>query len=189
MSDLDVSIVLPIHNQADHIATPIDQYVKALEPLPIRYELVLVPNACRDDSAAVCARLVEQSTGNVRTVVLELGGWGRAVKAGLDAASGEHLCFTNSARTSPELLAGALVVASSYRDMVVKAQRTIRDNRRRRFGSLLYNLECRILFDLATWDINGTPKIFPRSFGRLLELERDDDLIDAEFVAICRQES
>ena len=70
----------------------------------------------------------------------------------------------------------------------MKAQRTIRDNRRRRLGSLAYNLECRVRFDLATWDINGTPKIFPRSFRRLLELTRDDDLLDAEFVAICRQE-
>jgi hypothetical protein len=55
-------------------------------------------------------------------------------------------------------------------------------------GSLLYNLECRALFDLSCWDVNGTPKIFPRDFHRLLSLRRDDDLIDAEFVATCRRE-
>jgi len=45
----------------------------------------------------------------------------------------------------------------------------------------------RSLFDLSSWDVNGTPKIFPRSFGALLGLERDDDLLDAEFCAVCRR--
>src|SRR5215831_15341655 len=101
MSAFEVSIVLPIHNQSDHIATLIPEYVRVLDSLSIRYELVLVPNACSDDSTAVCARLVEQSDKKIQMVALELGGWGRAVKAGLDAATGKHLCFTNSARTSP----------------------------------------------------------------------------------------
>ena len=42
------------------------------------------------------------------------------------------------------------------------------------------------LFDLSIWDVNGTPKVFPRSCDRLLHLTRDDDLIDAEFVWACR---
>lgn len=44
-----------------------------------------------------------------------------------------------------------------------------------------------MLFDLAFWDINGTPKIFPRGFGQLLSLKREDDLIDLEFVVTCRR--
>jgi hypothetical protein len=71
---------------------------------------------------------------------------------------------------------------------VLKANRKIRDNWRRRLGSLIYNLECRALFDLPIWDINGTPKVFPREFGALLELERDDDLIDLEFAWVCKRE-
>ena len=58
----------------------------------------------------------------------------------------------------------------------------------RRIGSLLYNLECRTFFDLPFWDINGTPKIFPRQCGALLNLDREDDLIDLEFAIVCRQE-
>jgi len=183
-----VSIVLPVHNQADHIEPLVADYARALEDLSIGYEVILVPNGCRDESVSVCSALADASTGAVRTVELERAGWGAAVRAGLKEATGEQLCFTNSARTPPQLLAVALTFASVYPNVVVKAQRTIRDNRRRRIGSLVYNLECRVLFDLSTWDINGTPKIFPRSFRRLLELKRDDDLLDAEFVAVCRRE-
>jgi hypothetical protein len=81
-----------------------------------------------------------------------------------------------------------LAYALAYPDAVLKANRRIRASFQRRLGSLLYNLECRMLFDLPIWDINGTPKVFPRSFGRLLELQADDDLIDAEFAVACKQE-
>src|SRR5262249_20318857 len=73
-------------------------------------------------------------------------------------------------------------------DVVVKANRKIRESWRRRLGSLLYNLECRALFDLSCWDINGTPKVFPRSHAPLVALARNDDLIDLEFTVICRRE-
>ena len=82
-----------------------------------------------------------------------------------------------------------LEYALAHPNVVVKSNRKIRESWRRRLGSLLYNLECRALFDLSAWDINGTPKIFPRAFTRLMALTRDDDLIDAEFNVVCRREN
>jgi hypothetical protein len=79
-----------------------------------------------------------------------------------------------------------LAYALAYPEVALKANRRIRESRRRRLGSLIYNLECRALFDLSVWDINGTPKIFPRSFDKLLALTRDDDLLDCEFNVVCR---
>jgi hypothetical protein len=78
---------------------------------------------------------------------------------------------------------------SVHDDCVVKANRKIRENWKRRLGSLLYNLECRSIFDLPYWDINGTPKVFHRNLARLLALKSDDDLVDLEFHAICREEN
>jgi hypothetical protein len=87
------------------------------------------------------------------------------------------------------MLVQALGFSLTHPEAVVKAQRKIRDNLRRQGGSLLYNLECRLLFGLATWDINGTPKVFPRRYHQLLALQRDDDLIDVEFVVTCHRVS
>jgi glycosyltransferase involved in cell wall biosynthesis len=182
-----VSIVLPVHNQADHLEAIVGDYREVLGRLPMRHQFMLVPNACRDETPELCRRIASEDA-SVRVVELELGGWGRAVRAGIESAEGDMLCYTNSARTSPQMLSLALLYASSYPDVVVKAQRRIRDNWRRQLGSLLYNLECRMLFGLASWDINGTPKVFPRSFHKLLELTRDDDMIDAEFVVTCKRE-
>jgi glycosyltransferase involved in cell wall biosynthesis len=181
------SIVLPVHNQADHLATIVREYQHVLKDLPIRHQLILVPNACRDETPEICRRMASEQE-EIKVVEPGAGGWGRAVRAGLAVAEGDLLCYTNSARTSPQMLSLALLYARSNPDVVIKAQRRIRDNWRRQLGSLLYNLECRVLFGLASWDINGTPKVFPRGFEKLLHLTRDDDLIDAEFVITCRRE-
>jgi glycosyltransferase involved in cell wall biosynthesis len=173
-----VSIVLPVHNQGDHVAEVVREYEETLPRLPVPHEIVLVVNGSTDSSLAVCRELESVE-----------GGWGRAVLLGLESARGDLLCYTNLARTRAEDLTLLLLYGLMHPDAVVKANRKIRDSLYRRFGSLLYNLECRALFDLSYWDINGTPKVFPRSLGKLLSLTRKDDLVDLEFHVVCREES
>src|SRR6202022_1540854 len=105
--------VPPVHTKAAHIESLLRDYRARLEALPFDSELVVVPNACRDDSAAICARLAEEDPA-IRTIEIAEGGWGRAVKVGLAAAGGDLLCYTNSARTTPEMLALMLLYATSY---------------------------------------------------------------------------
>jgi glycosyltransferase involved in cell wall biosynthesis len=186
-ADHFVSVVLPAYKQADHIGDVVREYSAALARMPLRHEIVLVPNGPRKDATEeVCAELAA-TLPNVRSEPIALGGWGRAVRHGLAQSRGDLLCYTNSARTAVAELTLTILYAAVHPGIVVKANRKIRDHWSRRLGSLLYNLECRALFDLSTWDVNGTPKVFPRSCERLLHLTRDDDLIDAEFVWICRQ--
>jgi glycosyltransferase involved in cell wall biosynthesis len=181
------SIVLPVRNQEDHVESILRGYLDALGSLPGEYELVVVTNACTDRSPAIAERLAAVDP-RIRHVDLEAGGWGRSVKAGVNAARGDLLVYTNAARTTPEILTLMLAYALAYPEVVLKANRRVRESRRRRLGSLLYNLEVRALFDLSVWDINGTPKIFPRRFEKLLRLTRNDDLIDAEFNVVCSRE-
>jgi glycosyltransferase involved in cell wall biosynthesis len=183
-----VSIVLPVYNQADHIGRIVEEYAAGLARVSTPYEILLVVNGCRDDSLAVCRGLVDRYP-SARVLECAQRGWGHAVKAGLGAARGELLCYTNSARTSAQDLVLLLLYALAYPDIIIKANRKIRDSAWRRAGSLLYNLECRALFDLSYWDINGTPKVFPRKFDKLLTLTEHGDLIDAEFSMVCRREN
>ena len=187
MAERLLSVVLPVYNQVDHIRPVVEGDLEALRRVPLPVEIILVPNGCRDDSEAVCRALAAEHP-QVRVEPSPKGGWGHAVKHGLAAARGDLLCYTNSARTEPEELILLLLYAVAYPRCVVKANRKIREHWRRRLGSLLYNIECRALFDLSNWDVNGTPKVFPREFSKLLTLARDDDLIDAEFNMICRRE-
>lgn len=181
------SIILPVFNQADHIEGIVQGYRHAVAQLPGKFQFVLVTNNCSDRSPAICTDLAARNEHDVH-IDLENGGWGLAIKRGIAAAEGDLLCYTNAARTSPEILTIVLAYGLAYPETVLKANRRVRDSWQRRLGSLIYNLECRLLFELPTWDINGTPKAFPRSFGRLLELSSEDDLIDAEFTVTCKEE-
>jgi len=186
MSPLSTSIILPVYNQVDHIQAIVTEYLVALKDVNFDYEILLVVNNSRDGSIEACQALQDAHEA-VRMLNLDAGGWGLAVKAGLREAKGDLLCYTNSARTHPQDLTLLLLYGSINADKVIKANRKIRESTFRRLGSLLYNLECRALFDLPYWDINGTPKVFPRVCRGLLDLQRDDDLIDLEFSVVCKQ--
>jgi len=161
------SLILPVHNQADHLERIVDGYSR--------------------DACLSIALELQRRYSAVRAYHEARAGWGRAVKRGIRESRGELICYTNCARTTDRDLTLILLYARAFPTTVVKANRRVRETLLRRTASLLYNVECRALFDLSCWDVNGTPKVFPRSFDALLRLERDDDLVDAEFVAICRR--
>lgn len=180
------SIVLPVYNQEDHLVEVVSGYCEALDRLKYPYELILVTNGCRDQSVKLSEEI---ALGNPLVTHFEStpSGWGAAVKLGLSKASGKILCYTNLARTTPDVLTLHLLYNVAFPDTVIKANRKIRDNWLRRLGSLLYNLQCRALFDLSNWDINGTPKVFSSQFEGWKKLKHDDDLIDLEFNVQCRR--
>lgn len=183
-----ISVILPIHNQADHLREVVTEFVGGLERLSQPYELILVVNGSRDASIQIAQEL-EQTYPSVRAIESEQGGWGLAVKRGLEAARGELVCYTNSARTSAEDLTLTLLYALAYPGVVVKVNRRVRDRIYRRLGSLIFNLECRMMFELSCWDVNGTPKAFPRDCSELFTMTRNDDLLDLEFNVICREKN
>ena len=180
-----VSIILPIYNQAEHIGSVVEHYLQALCKTPFEYEYLLVVNGCRDNSLEVCRKL-EAAHSAVRVIHSEVGGWGLAVRLGLQAAHGDYLCYTNSARTAAQDLLLVVLYAVANPGTVVKAHRRSRESVTRKIGSFLYNLQCRALFNLATWDVNATPKAFSRSVYENLHLGSNSDLIDLEFFIKCK---
>jgi len=182
-----VSIVLPVLNQADYIQYVVKEYEEALSKIDNPHELILVTNGCKDNSVEICEQLTKEYKF-VKLENTEKCGWGLSVKLGLNKAKGDILCYISSSRTSPQELISLLRYAFANPDVVVKAQRKFRGRSWvRLIGSLLYNVECRSLIDIDYWDVNGTPKVFPRKLDKLLNLKRNDDLIDAEFSIVCKK--
>ncbi len=177
-----ISIVLPVPQFDRQVLSTVDRYRETAEELGVALELIVVTPVVKQ------AQKVPAGAA-IRILELVDWSWGRAVRRGLAQAKGDVLGYTNLNRTSAETLALMLAYTLSYRGVVLKANRRTRDSVAQRLGSLLFNAECWKLLDLASWDINGTPKMFPRACSRLLELRRDDDLIDAEFMLVCQDEN
>jgi hypothetical protein len=177
-----ISIVLPSEGRERQTVAVARQYAQALSALDVRCELLVTsprPGAVEVDTPVdrVTVRGVSSSYG-----------WGREIRAGLAAAQGDLLGWTLPERTEPQTLANVVKYALESPRAVIRTNRRSRDTLPRRIGSMLYNGECRSLYNLTTWDVNGTPKVFPRALDKLLRLTRDDELIDLEFTVICRQE-
>lgn len=181
-----LSVVLPCRNQADHIGDVLKSYLSPLEATGRSFELIAVPNDCAD-STVDRIREIARSEPRLRVVELSAKGWGRAVKAGLDAAVGELLCYTNSARTDPRDVARLLDVYFRASPCVAKVRRIRRHAATRELGSWLYNLEGRLLFGITVRDVNGTPKLLSRETYRRLSPSSPGDLFDLELIAAARR--
>src|SRR5258708_35465343 len=96
-----ISVILPVYNQADHIAAIVEGYITTLARIPNSVEFLLVVNGCRDNSIEVCNELAAKYP-SIRVIFSQNGGWGLAVKLGLQQANGGLLCYSNSARTSSQ---------------------------------------------------------------------------------------
>jgi hypothetical protein len=182
----EVSLVLPCRNQADHLEAVVRAYPPALEPAGRAFELILVPNACTDETPALCDRLAA-ADARVRVVPNPPGGWGRSVRVGLAAARGAFVGYTNLARTDPAVVPAILARCDAAAPCLAKARRVARGDASRSLGSWLYNLEARLLFGVRSGDLNGTPKFFPRSFLDSVALREDGDLLDLEVLALARR--
>jgi glycosyltransferase involved in cell wall biosynthesis len=177
-----VSVVLPCRNQADHIGHLIPRYTAALDRARIPFELIVVPNASTDGTE-LQVRALAMGDARVRCVENPDGGWGLSVRIGLNAARGEVLIYTNTARTDPEGLPDFIRNQLERPQTLVKAARRQRNAWRREVGSWLFNLEARILFGIRCADINGTPKVFSRTLYSQFALKEDGDLLDLELIA------
>jgi glycosyltransferase involved in cell wall biosynthesis len=148
----------------------------------VSWEVLFVVNGSKDDSFAKATQLVAGNP-NVKVHNLEHGGWGRAVKYGIQQASGELICYTNSARTTIEDILLILTYALANDKVVLKTTRVIRESFVRRIGSIIYNYENRKLLGTPLWDVNGTPKVFAAQFIKGMDIISEGDLIDAEIMA------
>ncbi len=176
-----LSVVLPCRNQEDHIEGVLEAWFPPLAGTGKECELVAVPNACTDGTPAVVRRVAARHP-DMRVVENPAGGWGLSVLTGLKAATGEVLCYANSARTDPAVIGPLLALYEENAPCLAKVRREERGALLREAGSWLYNLEARVLFGVGTRDVNGTPKMFPRTLLEVMPLESPDDLLDLELM-------
>ena len=181
-----ISLVLPLSAGDASTGANVQEYAVTLPELGSPAEIVLVGNGS-DEVDRLCRTLARDHPEIMRICPEKSSGWGQAVRSGLRAAAGDVLAYTNAARTPPEALITALTYALGDEHVVVRTNRRTRDTLLQKLGSLAFNVECRLVLGVSSWDVNGTPKVFRRSHTRLLELRREDDLIDAEFTVVCER--
>ncbi len=117
-SDLDVSIILPVHNERGHLAQEVDRIRAAMEASHHSYELIVVDDGSSDGSGDIAREL-----GGLRLVTLrDNKGSGAARRAGSRAARGRVVVWTDVDMTYPNDTIPWLVDQLGDHDQVVGAR-------------------------------------------------------------------
>ena len=117
---IDVSIILPVYNEAAHLEQEVDRVRAAMDASPYSYEIIVVDDGSSDNSAEVAARIP-----NIRFLhFLQNRGSGSARKAGTHAAKGRVTVWTDVDMTYPNDMIPQLVKELDGYDQVVGARTT-----------------------------------------------------------------
>lgn len=183
---VDFSFVLPVMNQEDHIERVINAYHHHLTKMELSFELIAVINGSSDNSYKICQRLISQLP-NLSVYNLKQGGYGRGVIYGLKKAKGKYLSYINCARVYTDDLETTIKHFLASSNVLIHGIRKQRDIVHRRIGSYIFNTVCRLLIEVKSSDINGTPKIFSREIYRQIKLTYADSMIDLQFLDQVKQ--
>lgn len=100
MSQPRLSIVIPAYNEARRLPKTLPQVAQFVEQQDFPVEVLLVNNRSTDDTGAIAASFAETHPF-FRVIDQPIPGKGAAVKAGLEAASGEMLFMADADLSMP----------------------------------------------------------------------------------------
>jgi glycosyltransferase involved in cell wall biosynthesis len=155
----DVSIVIPIYNEARMLEGAVERLRQDLRAAPFSYEILLAENGSRDGTVALAERL-SQRFDEVRTFSVGEPNYGLALRTGIGRARGAlviceeiDLCDVDFQCRAVELLKGGNV------DMVIgsKLMAGARDQRPlfRHAASVAYTTLLRLLLGFSGSDTHG----------------------------------
>jgi glycosyltransferase involved in cell wall biosynthesis len=180
----ELSVAIPCYNEALSIRGTAEQLIEAFRAKSIRIELVLVDNGSHDGTGQVIDSLMEEELPIRKVTVAENVGYGNGVLRGLEACRGRYVGFTcaDGQVDASDVVKLYDVLAHASTPKLVKVRRRFRmDGLRRKAVSIAYNLFANILFGgLRSIDLNGNPKLFPRSAYEQMRLQSLDWFLDAE---------
>ncbi|OGH10385.1 MAG: hypothetical protein A2857_05180 [Candidatus Levybacteria bacterium RIFCSPHIGHO2_01_FULL_36_15] len=178
---IELSLILPVHNEEDIIEQVLDDIEKKINNLKIRHEIILVENGSSDKTPQIIKSLSKSRKYVVPAVSLK--GYGNAVIKGLQLSKGKYVCYMPSdGQVDMEIFPVLWEEAISGKFNLVKVKRGKRESWLRDFTSWSFSLIMKIVFGTLWIDTNGSPRIFKREYLEKMNLQSGDSFIDGEFL-------
>lgn len=185
----ELSLFFPCHNEAENLEALVADALAALPALATTYEVILVDDGSRDDTAGVAERLVQRHGGVVRLVRHDVNrGYGGALRSGFAAARYSHLAYTDGDRQFRIADLGRIVErAQETRSPVVIGYRLQRaDPPLRLVYATLYRVANRIWFGLRVRDVDCAAKLFQRDVLQNINVHSNGAFFSAELLIRLR---
>ena len=189
----EVSIVIPVYNEAGIVAESVEGLCTELGELGWRFEIVLAENGSKDDTAAIGHAL---AAVHPEVVVLSCPepNYGGALRRGIAMARGTFVICEEIDLCDVEFHARAVdILRSGSADMVVgsKAMRGAHDTRplRRRVATRVYNRVLRLALGFRGTDTHGLKAFVRAKVGPIAErCVVEHDVFASELVVRAHRE-
>jgi len=185
----ELSLFFPCHNEAENLEALVADALAALPALATTYEVILVDDGSRDDTAGVAERLVQRHGGVVRLVRHDVNrGYGGALRSGFAAARYSHLAYTDGDRQFRVAdLARLVERAQETLSPVVIGYRLKRaDPPLRLVYATLYRVANRVWFGLRVRDVDCAAKLFRRDVLQNTSVHSNGAFFSAELLIRLR---
>lgn len=178
-----LSIFFPCYNESENVDPMIEQAVQIGENYGIDYEVIVVDDGSRDDSAAIVKRWSAKNP-RVRLVSHETNrGYGAALRTGLASATKDLVFLTDGDNQFQLADIDKLFSKIDGCDVVTGFRISRQDAPARRLKGFLWTRLNRLLFGLRVRDVDCAFKLFRRKCLKGLKLESNYLLIHAEILA------
>lgn len=186
-----LSLAVPCYNEEESLRNTAIRLVQAFRERNLGLELVLVDNGSSDRTGAIIDELIAEGLPVTKEVVPVNQGYGYGVLRGLARCRAPFVGFicADGQVESVDVAKLFEIAANAKTPKLVKVRRRFRmDGLVRKIVSIGYNGFANLLFGgLGSIDINGNPKIFPRSYYERMNLISHDWFLDAEVMIKARR--
>lgn len=183
-----LSVVLPAFNEAENIEPMVESTLAVLRQLAETYEVIVVDDGSRDDTAERAAALVDRHQPHVRLLVHgQNAGYGAAIRTGLHQARSSLIFYTDSDRQFDVSELAFFLPMMKDHDLAIGFRVYRYDRVFRSVISWFYNRLVGILFRVRVRDVDCAFKLMRAEVRDKLELQSDDFFIDTEIVARARK--
>lgn len=184
---VSISAVLPAFNEQANLERAVDGLGRALATQAGDYEIIVVDDGSRDDSAAVLERL---QRGTPRLVVVRHEtnlGYGAALRSGFRRARFSLVFFMDADNQFDPSEISLLLDRLREADMVIGYRAVRRDPLLRRLNAWAFFTLVRVLFGYLARDVNCAFKLIRRELLEHLGLRSDGALINTELLVLARR--
>ncbi len=182
-----LSLFFPCYNEADNVGTMIEQAVQVGESYGVDYEIVVVDDGSRDNSAELvrqwskknpCVRLVQHPQNR---------GYGAALATGFANVTKDLIFLTDGDNQFHLADIDKLFSKIDSCDIVTGYRIARKDKAHRRLNGFLWTRLNRLLFRLPVRDVDCAFKLFRRKTIEGLKFESEHLLIHAEILARAKK--
>jgi glycosyltransferase involved in cell wall biosynthesis len=157
-----ISLVLPAYNEADNIEPLIAEAEPALQSVTGDYEIIVVDDGSRDDTAAVTQRVMERNA-HVRLVQHPVNrGFGAAVFSGFTAAEKDWIFYTDADRQFVLSELSRFVPHMDQADVIAGYRAPRRDPFLRVLYGKGWSMLCTLVFGYTVRDVDCGFKLLRR---------------------------